>query len=150
MLTVSPPAAAAVPLVACLLDAQQSVLPQPSLPTGNPSLLFCPALQADNPGTWLLHCHILWHQYMGQVVTFAEAVDRVGAPPAGLPQCPQTCTYNTAPWVSGRRAAGARRRAGWNWLLGRPRLLHCGSELLVVRLLAGDSFRQEDLWRQWL
>ena len=22
---------------------------------------------ADNPGTWIMHCHLLWHELMGQV-----------------------------------------------------------------------------------
>ena len=61
--------------------------------------------QADNPGTWMLHCHIWWHFYMGQIITFVEAVDHVGRIPAGLPHCPATCIYNTAPWVSSERFA---------------------------------------------
>jgi hypothetical protein len=60
----------------------------------------CCAEQADNPGTWMLHCHIWWHFYMGQIITFVEAPDQVGPAPPGLPKCPDTCTYNTAPWVS--------------------------------------------------
>ncbi|WBW75531.1 plasma membrane iron transport multicopper oxidase Fio1 [Schizosaccharomyces osmophilus] len=32
---------------------------------------------ADNPGAWLLHCHIEWHMESGLVATFLEAPDRV-------------------------------------------------------------------------
>jgi len=30
-------------------------------------------LMADNPGAWLLHCHIEWHLEAGLAVTFVEA-----------------------------------------------------------------------------
>ena len=32
---------------------------------------------ADNRGLWLLHCHIFWHQFMGQAIAFAEGTSRV-------------------------------------------------------------------------
>ncbi|GAB4813292.1 hypothetical protein N2152v2_000338 [Parachlorella kessleri] len=62
---------------------------------------------ANNPGVWFLHCHIWWHQYMGQIVTFVEAANEIGAAPAGLPECPAECTYNTAPWVTRSNFAAA-------------------------------------------
>lgn len=32
---------------------------------------------ANNAGIWPLHCHILWHSFMGQNIYFAEALDRL-------------------------------------------------------------------------
>ena len=49
---------------------------------------------------------------MGQQATFVTAVDELPAPPAGLPKCPATCTYSTAPWV--------RRRLGAPSTVSRP------------------------------
>ncbi|KAL4433040.1 hypothetical protein ABPG77_006467 [Micractinium sp. CCAP 211/92] len=54
--------------------------------------------KADNPGVWIFHCHLLWHQYMGQMVMLAEAVDELPDRPKGLPRCPSTCYSNAAPW----------------------------------------------------
>ncbi|MCJ1444668.1 MAG: hypothetical protein MMC23_005170 [Stictis urceolatum] len=34
--------------------------------------------RADNPGTWLLHCHIEWHVEAGLMGTMLEGVDRLG------------------------------------------------------------------------
>lgn len=44
---------------------------------------------ADNPGTWLMHCHIEWHLQSGLAVTFIEAPERIKgpAPQAILDQC---------------------------------------------------------------
>ncbi|KAI0249053.1 Cupredoxin [Lactifluus subvellereus] len=48
---------------------------------------------ADNPGSWLLHCHIEWHLEAGLAVTFVEAplemqqrANTIQAPPASLAQ----------------------------------------------------------------
>ncbi len=38
------------------------------------------------------------HLYMGQQLIFAESMDKVGPPPAGLPACPASCTANFAGW----------------------------------------------------
>ncbi|KAK4450874.1 multicopper oxidase [Podospora aff. communis PSN243] len=35
------------------------------------------AFQTDNPGAWLLHCHIGWHASQGFALTFMENIDRV-------------------------------------------------------------------------
>jgi iron transport multicopper oxidase len=50
-------------------------------------------LMADNPGAWILHCHIEWHLEAGLAVTFVEApaemqqrAETVLAPPAALSQ----------------------------------------------------------------
>jgi L-ascorbate oxidase len=52
----------------------------------------------ENPGAWPFHCHILWHQFMGQQVNVIAGVPRedVGAPPEGMPQCPAKCRFNHA------------------------------------------------------
>jgi len=35
------------------------------------------AFQTDNPGAWLLHCHIGWHASEGFAVTFLEHADKI-------------------------------------------------------------------------
>jgi len=90
--------------------------------------------KAENPGTWMMHCHvsscprsrvkfgeymcilmilnqwlnfmhflmclqILWHQFMGQLMTFVVSPDKLAPPPEGMPKCNQECTYNAAPWT---------------------------------------------------
>lgn len=35
---------------------------------------------------------------MGQLLHLAEAVDELPERPKRLPACPNTCTYNAAPW----------------------------------------------------
>ncbi|KAK0622732.1 laccase 3 [Immersiella caudata] len=35
------------------------------------------AFQTDNPGAWLLHCHIGWHAEQGFALTFMEDIDQV-------------------------------------------------------------------------
>lgn len=32
---------------------------------------------ADNPGTWLVHCHIGWHQNLGLGLQFVEERDQI-------------------------------------------------------------------------
>eukprot|EP00884_Botryococcus_braunii_P009161 jgi/Botrbrau1/18246/Bobra.0844s0001.1 len=55
---------------------------------------------ADNPGTWLLHCHTDWHQFMGQRLVFAENLDAVSDKPQNVfPECPATCRYSFAPYT---------------------------------------------------
>lgn len=57
--------------------------------------------QATNPGVWPMHCHIAWHEWMGQFLIFAEDVPKIPSiPPGILPQCPATCDYNAAPALS--------------------------------------------------
>ncbi|KAG2135201.1 laccase [Suillus bovinus] len=52
----------------------------------------------DNPGPWLLHCHIEWHLYTGLAIVFAEAPEDVAADQpvnsASLQLCP---IYNSIP-----------------------------------------------------
>lgn len=56
--------------------------------------------KADNPGLWLLHCHLFMHQFMGQLLVVAEDIEGIQKleRPKGLPECPATCVYNGAPW----------------------------------------------------
>jgi hypothetical protein len=35
------------------------------------------AFQADNPGAWLLHCHIAWHVSQGFAAQFLEREDEI-------------------------------------------------------------------------
>lgn len=53
---------------------------------------------ANNPGTWIFHCHIPFHQIMGQSVVFSEQNSAVSKPPTDLPACPNVCEYTAAPW----------------------------------------------------
>lgn len=53
---------------------------------------------ADNPGVSQFHCHIFYHQYMGQMISFAYNVNELPPPPADMPSCPEACIYNAAPW----------------------------------------------------
>lgn len=58
---------------------------------------------ANNPGLWPMHCHIIWHQFMGQQLNFLigePASDWTPPPPPSeFPPCPATCAYNTAPFT---------------------------------------------------
>lgn len=36
------------------------------------------AFETDNPGVWLMHCHIGWHTSMGFALQFVEMKDRIG------------------------------------------------------------------------
>ncbi|CAF1368506.1 unnamed protein product [Rotaria sordida] len=40
---------------------------------------------ADNPGSWLFHCHIAWDMEAGMVAVFNIGDDRIPAPPANYP-----------------------------------------------------------------
>lgn len=35
------------------------------------------AFQADNPGAWLMHCHIGWHTSEGFALQFVERYDEI-------------------------------------------------------------------------
>jgi hypothetical protein len=35
------------------------------------------AFRLDNPGTWLLHCHIVWHASQGLALEFVESEDSI-------------------------------------------------------------------------
>ncbi|CAF1309629.1 unnamed protein product [Rotaria sp. Silwood1] len=40
---------------------------------------------ANNPGSWLFHCHIAWDMEAGMTAVFNVAADRISPPPADLP-----------------------------------------------------------------
>ncbi len=44
---------------------------------------------ADNPGYWLFHCHMSWHNElgMGVVIKVGEVATDVPPPPKGFPTC---------------------------------------------------------------
>ena len=42
---------------------------------------------SDNPGYWIVHCHIMVHQLEGMALIFNEAPDGHNPPPDGLNQC---------------------------------------------------------------
>ena len=37
------------------------------------------AFEADNPGAWLMHCHIGWHTSEGFALQIVERVDEIAA-----------------------------------------------------------------------
>ncbi|KAG2096667.1 laccase [Suillus cothurnatus] len=52
----------------------------------------------DNPGPWLLHCHIDWHLYEGLALVFAEAPEDVAASQPANGAWKQLCPiYNSLP-----------------------------------------------------
>ena len=51
-------------------------------------------MQADNPGVWILHCHLTVHFVIGQALYIVEDKTAISAPPPGMPQCPSTCGYS--------------------------------------------------------
>ena len=49
------------------------------------------AFQTDNPGAWLMHCHIAWHASEGMAVQFLESADKIDSiNPTGA-QFQKTC-----------------------------------------------------------
>lgn len=68
---------------------------------------------ANNPGVWPMHCHIIWHQFMGQELVFLEAREEVGKLPDDLPVCPDTCIYNAAPWLLKDGPPSGATRGNW-------------------------------------
>lgn len=36
------------------------------------------AFEIDNPGAWLMHCHIGWHTSEGFALQFVEQYDKIG------------------------------------------------------------------------
>ncbi|WYZ41794.1 hypothetical protein EsH8_V_000689 [Colletotrichum jinshuiense] len=60
------------------------------------------AFKTDNPGAWLMHCHIAWHVSMGLSVQFLERKDEIASTmnlAALAPTCDAWRTYYpTAPW----------------------------------------------------
>ncbi|KAH7909939.1 laccase [Hygrophoropsis aurantiaca] len=52
----------------------------------------------DNPGPWMLHCHIDWHLYVGMAIVFAEAPEEVSVDQPVNSASKQLCpVYNDMP-----------------------------------------------------
>lgn len=52
---------------------------------------------ADNPGVWPLHCHIAWHEAMGQGLNIVEDVPGIiAADQPKMPACPAKCLASFA------------------------------------------------------
>ena len=49
------------------------------------------AFKADNPGPWLLHCHIAWHASSGLAFQILENKDRMVIPPKNQYAMKETC-----------------------------------------------------------
>jgi hypothetical protein len=75
------------------------------------------AFPTDNPGAWLMHCHIAWHVSDGLAVQFLEAKSQS---PVGDSAWESTCanwnTYNANP-VFPKVDSGLRRGLGMDSLL---------------------------------
>ncbi|KAG2337950.1 laccase [Suillus weaverae] len=66
--------------------------------TGNPGDSATIRFITDNPGPWLLHCHIDWHLYAGLALVFAEAPEDVAASQPVNDASKQLCPiYNSLP-----------------------------------------------------
>ncbi|OWF55804.1 laccase-1-like [Mizuhopecten yessoensis] len=44
-------------------------------------------IKADNPGVWMIHCHIMLHSEDGMVMLLNNSYDRHPSPPKGFPIC---------------------------------------------------------------
>jgi hypothetical protein len=55
------------------------------------------AFPANNPGAWLMHCHIAWHISEGLGVQFLEAKNSISLPDQGQfgQQCESWNAYST-------------------------------------------------------
>jgi hypothetical protein len=54
------------------------------------------AFVTDNPGVWLMHCHIGWHTSMGFALQFVEMQDQIATSGALNNSC--TLTGTCASW----------------------------------------------------
>jgi FtsP/CotA-like multicopper oxidase with cupredoxin domain len=50
------------------------------------------AFQLDNPGSWLLHCHIAWHALEGFALQFVESEGEVRTSSSDTQLFEDTCT----------------------------------------------------------
>ncbi|KAH9958044.1 ferroxidase [Russula dissimulans] len=94
---------------------------------------------ADNPGTWLLHCHIEWHLEAGLAVTLIEAplelqqqAQSVQGPPQALTQ---QCLKDLLP-VSGN-AAGHASPTDLSGLAPEPSVQHNGWHTKGILAMTG-------------
>ncbi|KAE8348998.1 multicopper oxidase-domain-containing protein [Aspergillus coremiiformis] len=58
------------------------------------------AFQLDNPGAWLVHCHIAWHSSMGLALEFVESQDSISVRRGHWKTLDQTCQTWSA-WSKG-------------------------------------------------
>ncbi|KAH9000834.1 Fet3 protein [Lactarius hatsudake] len=79
------------------------------VPSGSSAAL---RVVADNPGAWILHCHIEWHLEAGLAVTFIEAplemqqrAETVQAPPSALAQHCRTLNLPASGNAAGHASA---------------------------------------------
>ncbi|CAG8224505.1 unnamed protein product [Penicillium salamii] len=58
------------------------------------------AFQLDNPGAWLVHCHIAWHASMGLALEFVESENSISTSMGGWKTLDSTCKSWSA-WSRG-------------------------------------------------
>jgi L-ascorbate oxidase len=117
--------------------------------------------QTDNPGAWLMHCHIVWHVDGGLAMEFVERQADIDATSyvdsAFLNECSAYNTYQAAnPAHSKTDGESGLRRRGWyepEWM-GRPESVVRRSESHEKRFLEshlkrglGDSFKPRHMRR---
>lgn len=49
------------------------------------------AFKLDNPGAWLVHCHIAWHASQGLSLEFVESQSKIAADPVSRGVFDDTC-----------------------------------------------------------
>ena len=49
------------------------------------------AFQSDNPGLWLMHCHVAWHSYRGLAMQFSERENEISGTVKHPRKLEQTC-----------------------------------------------------------
>ena len=74
-----------------------------TLPAGGYLILGFPA---DNPGLWLMHCHIPWHVGQGLSMQFLERKDEIVTAIGDLGDYQRTCDSWQAWWNSDQRVYG--------------------------------------------
>lgn len=74
-----------------------------TLPAGGYLILGFPA---DNPGLWLMHCHIPWHVGQGLSMQFLERKDEILSAIGDLGDYQKTCDSWQAWWNSDQRVYG--------------------------------------------
>lgn len=62
------------------------------------------AFKKDNPGSWLLHCHIAWHASQGLAMQFVESQSEISVNMANTAIFDDTCSkwaayYPTEPYL---------------------------------------------------
>jgi len=90
---------------------------------GNPAGTTVIGFQTDNPGAWLMHCHIVWHVEGGLALQFIERPGDIPASsyvnkPAFQDECSSLAAYEAAvpDSVKTDGESGLKRRApGINW-----------------------------------